>query len=82
MLSYSSSRLFASLVLALATLSVMPPAHAACGCPSDGNSAPKAATGLGQEFPSAVVAIVGEAEEEMPGVVLDFSGEGVGFVIK
>lgn len=54
MLRYSSSRLFASLVLALATLSVVPHVNAACGCPSDGNSAPKAATGLGQEFPSAV----------------------------
>lgn len=28
-------------------------AHALCGCPSDGNGAPKAATGLGQSFPLA-----------------------------
>ena len=75
MLHYSSSRLFASLVLALATLSVMPRANALCGCPSDGNGAPKAATGLGQEFPSAVDLAADSAWQ-----VYEFERDGVRYV--
>ena len=35
-----------------------------------------------EEFPCAVGAVVGEAEEEVAGGVLDFTGEGVGFVVE
>lgn len=40
-------------VLGFSALTASPLASAQCGCPSDGHGAPKAATGLGQEFPQA-----------------------------
>lgn len=42
-----------AVVLGLSALTASPLANAICGCPDDGIGAPKAATGLGQEFPQA-----------------------------
>ena len=42
-----------AVVLGLSALAASPLASAKCGCPDDGHGAPKAATGLGQEFPQA-----------------------------
>lgn len=40
-------------VLGISALTASPLASATCGCPDDGHGAPKAATGLGHEFPQA-----------------------------
>lgn len=53
MLTQSSCRLIALLAITFAGYAFSSVAHAQCGCPSDGNGAPKAAIGLGQSHPNA-----------------------------
>lgn len=54
MLMQSPYRLVALLALSFVGYAFSPAARAQCGCPSDGNGAPKAVTGLGQSHPNAV----------------------------
>lgn len=53
MLTHSSSRLLVSLACAFIGYAMSLEAAAKCGCPSDGNGAPQASTGLGQSSPDA-----------------------------
>lgn len=53
MLTHSPSRLLVSLACAFIGYAVSSDASAKCGCPSDWNGAPQAATGLGQSSPNA-----------------------------
>lgn len=52
MLKSKSSRLLSSAAILLCAASASPMASATC-CPSDGNGAPKAASGMGEAFPQA-----------------------------
>lgn len=64
-----------AVALGLLALTASPLASATCGCPDDGHGAPKAATGLGQEFPQAPDLAIDAAWQ-----VYEFERDGIRYV--
>ncbi len=64
-----------AVVLGLSALTASPFVSAQCGCAGDGHGAPKAATGLGQEFPQAP-----DLSADAAWQVYEFERDGIRYV--